>query len=444
MPIEIIIPRLGWSMDEGNFLGWLRKEGDKIKPGEPLFTLENEKAAQDVEATDGGILRFAKDGPRTGDVVKVGQVIGHLLAEGELSETEAEAATKPPAQPTRVAPSQPGPAAGPGSPALLSSHEPASTDIPLNRSLSPSEGERVPFRAGEGRFMVPMQVAANVEASQDRPVPMADQPRISPRARRRASELGIDMAGLRGSGTSGRVTEADVLKRAKAVPSSGISTMRRTIAQRTAASFSTTPHFYLRCEADATELLRLREDLLPEVESETGIRLTLTDLILRAQAIALRDFPAANAIWAEDKIVSLPSCDVGLVVGLPGGLMIPIVRSPEKGKLADVAKQRATLVESARAGKLTPEAFEGGATSLSNLGNTRVDEFAAVISPSQSSMLAVGRASPRPYAVKGKLAVRATLRLCLSVDHRVMDGGPAAEFLGRIIQLLENPSTLIR
>jgi pyruvate dehydrogenase E2 component (dihydrolipoamide acetyltransferase) len=187
----------------------------------------------------------------------------------------------------------------------------------------------------------------------------------------------------------------------------------------------------------------LREDLLPEIESLAGVRLTLTDLILRAQARALRDFPTANTIWVDDNIVKLQSFDVGLVVGLIDGLMIPIVRSPDAADLGVLAKQRAALVELARSGKLAHEALQGGATSLSNLGNTRVDEFAAVIAAPQSSMLAVGRASLRPYAVNGKLALRTTLRLCLSVDHRVLDGGRAAEFLGRITELLEEPSKLV-
>jgi pyruvate dehydrogenase E2 component (dihydrolipoamide acetyltransferase) len=150
----------------------------------------------------------------------------------------------------------------------------------------------------------------------------------------------------------------------------------------------------------------------------------------------------ANAIWVNDNILKQSAPDVGLVVGLPDGLMIPIVRSPAKENLAAVAKQRAALVESARAGTLSHEALQGGATSLSNLGVTRVDAFAAVIASPQSTMLAVGRATLRPYVVNGKIAARNTIRLCLSVDHRVLDGAPAAEFLGMIVDSIESPEEL--
>ncbi len=394
MLIEIMIPRLGWSMDEGNFTAWIKKEGELVKAGEPLFTMESEKAAQDIEAADSGILKFLPDGPQAGDVVKVGQVIGHLLG-AEKSATVSAAS----------------PTIAPASVAVV--------EKTTARSVAP--------------VLTREQTATQATASVTP---------VTPRARRRAKELGVDTRRIQGSGKGGRIIEADVLKGATAT-SPGLSVMRRAIARQTAESFSSAPHFYLRCEVEATALIRLREDLLPEIESREGVRLTLTDFILRAQAMALKQFPAANGIWLNDDIVKVPGGDVGLVVGLPEGLMIPIVRSPGTGDLGGLAKQRTSLVAAARAGTLSLEALQGGATSLSNLGNTRVDEFAAVIAPPQSTMLAVGRASPRPYVVNGKLAVRATLRVCLSVDHRVLDGGPAADFLGRITELLEDPSQLV-
>jgi pyruvate dehydrogenase E2 component (dihydrolipoamide acetyltransferase) len=399
MPLEIVIPRLGWSMEEGNFMGWLKKAGEAVKSGEPLFTLESEKAAQDIEATDSGILRIPRDGPKAGDVVKVGHVIGHLLTEPETSASEASFAK----------------------------------ESPTGQEL-----------ARESKTETELKTASSLSFALDKGKPKtAKSPAISPRARHRALVLGVNTSCIQGSGRAGRIVEADVLKRASTKTSSGVSTMRRMIAQRTSASFASTPHFYLRCEIDATALIRLREKLLPEVESAAGVRLTLTDLIIRAQALALRTFPVANAIWMDNNTITLPTCDVGLVVGLPDGLMIPIVRSPDNSNLVSVTKQRSELVASVRAGKLTHDALQGGATALSNLGNTRVDEFSAVIAPHQSSMLAVGRAVPRPYLLNGALTVRTTMRLCLSVDHRVLDGGPAAEYLGLIVQLLEAPDKLI-
>jgi len=404
MPIEITIPRLGWSMDEGNFMSWLKQDGELVKAGEPLFTLESEKAAQDIEATDAGTLKLQANSPNAGDVVKVGQVIGLLLVENESAEGSAPAAA-----PTK-------PAAEPAQP--KSAIEESSASQPLEASVTTSA------------------TVADAAVS------------ISPRARRRAEELGVDISRLKGSGPSGRITEEDVLKGAASAPKTETapavktSIMRRLIAQRTATSFATIPHFYLRAEVDATELVRLREDLLPDIESATGLRVTLSDFLLRAQALALQDFPSANAVWQNNTLTSYADADVGVVVGLPDGLLIPIIRAAQKLTLVEIARERTRLIGLARAGKVNAEMLAGGATSLSNLGTTRTDEFAAVIAPHQSSMLAVGRAAQRPHVVEGRLEVRTTMWLCLSVDHRVLDGGPGAEFLGRIANLLETPGAL--
>jgi pyruvate dehydrogenase E2 component (dihydrolipoamide acetyltransferase) len=385
-------------MDQGTFTGWLKKDGEPVKTGEPLFTLEGDKASQEIEATDSGILRIPPDAPKTGDAVAVGAVLGYLVGENESVVKTEEA-----------------PQSAPGKEEQKAAAPPEATSS--------------------------MAVAAVTPASvQTRPAKSAVT--ISPRARRRAAELGLDYRGLKGSGRTGRIIEADVLAATKATPASGLSTMRRTIAQRTTESFARAPHFYLRREVDVGPLVELREHLLPEIEQAAGIRITLTDLLLRAQALALRDCPYANAIWQNDQVVRLSGCDVGLVVGLDDGLLVPIVRGADADGLVALVRQRASLVGAARAGNLTAEAMQGGATSLSNLGNTCVDEFAAVIAPPQSSMLAVGRAAVRPFVADGQIVARTTLKLCLSVDHRVMDGGPAAKFLGRIVELLEHPAEL--
>jgi pyruvate dehydrogenase E2 component (dihydrolipoamide acetyltransferase) len=400
-------------MEEATFVGWLKKPGEAVKAGDPLFTLENEKAAQDVESTDSGRLRLAPDAPRAGDVVKVGALLGYLDTEnesGDKQETEAKRRE-----------------AGVGcqvSGVRCQETAVSSQQSEVGSDLTPESCHLTP-------------VSSRATAAR------ASHPAISPRARRRARELGMDWSRLQGSGRTGRIVEADVLEAAKKATPSPLSTMRRLIAQRTAESFATVPHFYLRTEVDVTALLQLRERLLPDIERTTGARLTLTDLILRAQARALRECPFANAIWQDNHLTPLPAGDVGLVVGLPDGLMIPIVRSADGAELAALVKQRAALVEAARAGRLANEALQGGATSLSNLGNTCVDEFSAVIPPPHSSILAVGRAVPRPFVVREQLVLRPTLKLCLSVDHRVMDGGPAAEFLGRIVAALEQPQELI-
>ncbi len=406
MAIEIKIPRLGWSMEEGTFQSWLKKDGDSIKPGDPLFTLESEKAAQDIESTDAGVLRIPDDSPKPGEVVKVGHVIGLLSSADEI------AGENPKAKPTN----------GDG-------------NIHHDGTVKPTVTPPVPDN------LVPLGQAPELNSVAE------SAAAVSPRARRKAVELGLDIRHVRGTGVGGRITEADILKAASTTQPStphNFTSMRRAIAKSTALSFSSTPHFYLRSEVNALALIEMREDLLPEMEKLQGIRLTLTDLILRAQGMALNDFPNARRIWAKEEIIELPANDVGIVVALPEGLMIPVVRSPEAGDLLAVAKQRSSLAAAARAGGLKLDALQGGATSLSNLGNSPADDFAAVISPGQSSMLAVGRAMPRPFVVDHKVCVRPTMKLCLSVDHRVMDGGPAAEFLGRIVHYLEHPVLLVK
>jgi pyruvate dehydrogenase E2 component (dihydrolipoamide acetyltransferase) len=414
MPFDITIPRLGWSMDEGTFLGWLKQDGEQVKRGEPLFTLESEKAAQDIAAADSGVLRIPKESPQPGSVVKVGQLIGCLVAENEAVEGETAPVKVPPARKDKPRADSPR----------------VDSVIPLVVSLPP--GNKHPEKAAA--------------------------PASSPRARRRAAELGVDATCLQGSGRTGRIIEADVLKAAvsqgtaamaSAAPKAAatgpgqVSIMRRSIAERTALSFSLIPHFYLRAEADATDLVKMREQLLEVMERECGVRVTVTDFLLRAQALALRDFPAANAVWRENSIERYADADVGVVVALSDGMLIPVIRAAQKLSFVQLAKERARLVEAVRTGRFNVEMLSGGATSLSNLGATRTDEFAAVIAPHQSSMLAVGRAAPRPYVVDGRLEIRTTIRLCLSVDHRVLDGGPAAGFLGRIVELLEAPKALV-
>ncbi len=268
---------------------------------------------------------------------------------------------------------------------------------------------------------------------------------ISPRALRAAKRLGIDPGAVRGSGPSGRVLEADILQSNQhATGTPAVSSMRKAIAKLTSESFATVPHFYLRAELDASNLVALRGRLVGQVRQETGVKLTITDFILRAMAMALHACPQANAIWQNDTLVTLTERNIGLVVGLAEGLLIPVFPESDLRTLTGLASKRTQLVDAARAGKMPADAMtRRAACSLSNLGASRVDEFAAIIPPPQSSILAVGRIAERPFVVDGQLAVRSTMKLCLSIDHRVMDGTVGAEFLGKIVDLLEKPDSLL-
>jgi pyruvate dehydrogenase E2 component (dihydrolipoamide acetyltransferase) len=272
----------------------------------------------------------------------------------------------------------------------------------------------------------------------------------SPRARRAIRQRGLDAARLVGTGPNGRIVEADVLRAAatapapaKTSPAGSISSMRKAVAAKVTESFATVPHFYLRSEADLTSLVQLREQNLDVIEKCSGVRPTLTDFLLRAMALALRDCPTANRIWQDGTIVQLPTVDVGLVVQVGDGLLVPIIQNADKLGLIELVRQRVKVTEVVRSGKMPADLFQGGATSLTNLGRHRVDEFGAIISPPQSSMLAVGRLAERPAAYEGRLCLRQTMHLTLSVDHRVMDGVPAAEFLDHIVESLEKPYQLL-
>jgi pyruvate dehydrogenase E2 component (dihydrolipoamide acetyltransferase) len=268
---------------------------------------------------------------------------------------------------------------------------------------------------------------------------------VSPRARRAMRQRGVNAANVTGTGPNGRILEADVLRSAvsPATPTGTLSSMRRAVAAKVAESFATVPHFYLRSQVDVTSLVQLREQNLAVIEKCFGVRPSLSDFLLRAMALALRECPHANCIWQNDTIVPLPTVDVGLVIQVGDGLMIPIIKNADKLGVAEVARQRIMLAETVRSGKMSADLFHGGATSLTNIGKHRVDEFAPVISPPQSTMLAVGRLAERPAAYEGKLCLRQTMNLTLSVDHRVMDGVPAAEFLDHIVESLEKPFQLL-
>ncbi len=286
----------------------------------------------------------------------------------------------------------------------------------------------------------------------------------SPRARRAMRQRGLDPAAVHGTGPGGRIVEADVLHAAALVG--------RSAAAQVSESFATVPHFYLHSEVDVTSLVQLRNQIIEDIQQRCGHRPSLTDFLLRAMVLALRDCPQANRIWQNDTIVALPRIDVGLVAGTvpifgagtdggtrlrvalvghkngaapfcaPDGLLTPVIRQADRLSMVELVRQRAELVAAVR--RKTPvDASQGAAASLANLGKYRVDHFVPILSPPQSSMLAVGRVAKRPVAFEGRIGLRDTIHLTLAVDHRVMGGVPAAEFLDRIVDYLERPFLLL-
>lgn len=385
-PVEITVPRLGWSMEEGVFIGWLKREGDPVKAGEPLFTLESEKSTEDIESLDDGVLRLLDPGPRQGEIVKVGQILGHLVTSGATVALPPRAAPTPPAAPRVVLP-------------------PVSTHI-----------ESKPIKRG---------------------------PRSTPRARRRAAALGFDWTTLQGSGEGGRIRDADVLAAASSRPPSAPapgplrphSTIRRTIAQRMLSSHQSTAPVTLTTTANASNLVALRDQFRSAAPDSDQPVPTLNDILVKLSAIALKAHPELNARWEDDGIALLPDVHVAIAVDTPDGLLAPVVRHVDRLGIRDLARQTRRLLDLARQGRLPSSDLDGGTFTLTNLGAYGVEFFTPLINPPQAAILGIGALRQRP----GRRS-RSVLPLSLTFDHRITDGGPAARFLQTFVAAVENPA----
>ena len=409
MGIEVRVPRLGWSMEEGTFLGWIRQEGELVRKGDSLFILESEKAAQEIESFDEGILRLLPDGPRQGDRVKVGQVLAYLLAEGEVldpqsSSSKVESLAGMPVKTTGSLIAPPGTAA------------------PLGTTVGQEAGSHSSGIASAAR------VGHAVHAS--------------PRARRRARELGVDWRQLTGSGRSGRIRERDVLVgaghgSARRLPHSPT---RRAIARRMIESQQLTAPVTLTTTVDATAWVSFRQDCLRSNPSSTvHIVPSYTDLIVRQTARVLEAHPMLNARWENDATVLYSEIHMGIAVDTEAGLLVPVVRNVEKLTLNDLALRSKELIEKARRGRLTPDEMGGGTFTVTNLGLYRIDAFTPIINWPECAVLGVGRIHKQPAVVDDQIVPRDLMTLSLTFDHRVVDGGPAARFLHALCEGIEDP-----
>jgi pyruvate dehydrogenase E2 component (dihydrolipoyllysine-residue acetyltransferase) len=391
MNISVVMPQLGLTMTEGTVSEWLKKPGDQVQKGEPLFVVSTDKADMEVESlTDGTLARILVE---TGKTVPVKTVIAYIEITGDEAAAEAPAATHPES----------------GSP-----QPPAAEVFAAERSglAQPARGRQAGRRAA------------------------------SPRARRLARELGADLSTIEGSGPGGRIVEEDVRKIATSAPSRAAVPdirHRQLIAERMTQSIQTIPDFSLAVEVNAEQLLAAQETLKKFVEKATGLKLTLTDLFVKAVGLALAGTPLMNAVWEEEVIRRRNTADVGLAIATERGVVAPVIRNADTLDPAGIALRRNELAERARQGRLSLPDLEGGSGTLSNLGMYRVDHFQAIISPGQSFVLAVGRVRMRPWAEGATVTVKPTVVLNLSVDHRVADGATAARFLERIAEIIEDP-----
>jgi len=400
MSVPVVMPQLGLTMTEGSVGQWLKMPGEFVRKGEMLFVVSTDKADMEVESLDEGKLSRIVVEP--GDVVPVGTVIAYLEGPGEQTTTE------PP--PSRVA-----------------------------AKLQPQAVQEEKVRPVVE--VTPPVVSVNGTRGEGAPA--------SPRARKLARELGVDISQVRASGRSGRIVEDDVRrfaetarpKPAKAAPPD--LRRRQLIAERLTKSIQTIPHFSVSLEVRADQFISLRESLKTPVEKQAGLKITVTDLLLKGLGLALGEASEIRTVWKGEAPQAVSTIDLGLAIATDRSVVAPVIRNVDALDLVEIARRRQDATEKARGGRLSLTDLEGGIGTLSNLGMYRVDCFQAIISPGQSFILAVGKIAHRPWVQEGALTVASTMTLSLSVDHRVADGALAAQFLERIAEIVENPYRLL-
>ncbi len=451
MPHPITVPRLGWSMEEGVFAEWLKAPGELVRSGDLIFLLEGEKAATEIESLDSGYLCIPGDAPQSGATVKVGEVIGFLLVEGETAPTTVRIS---PTTTTPVAVLQtPASATGPGmtSPTQRAAGPAArrmarELGIDLNCVVTPDPTGRV--------LCDDVQRAAIGQGQRTAATGNVTGPIATPRARRRARELGVDWTRLTGTGRNGRIRERDIsaepienaantLSPAAEIPPTEpgrhvpASKLRRIIAQRMSAGVHLAVPVTLSAKIDAESLVTYRERL--KTESRNGFVPSYNDILIYHAALTLRELPDLNACWYRDGIHSYDDIHIATAVDTPDGLLAPVVRDADRLALHQIADRTRQLVAQARSGQLSQNQLSGGTFTISNLGMYGIDTFTPVLNLPQAAILGVGRIVDEPVVRNSQLAIGKTMSLSLTFDHRVIDGAPAARWLKRICERLESP-----
>lgn len=450
MAYEIVMPRLGWTMEEGIFLEWLKRDGDAVSTGDLLCSVEGDKAVNEIESFESGTLRIPPDSPPPGAKIKVGTLLGYILAPGEAVPFESGGARTAVAPMAAAAPAGSAPApttalkTGPptraGSPAIS----------PRARRIAGELGVAWESLKGSGRTGRIVERDVRIAAATASPAPVPGHVRISPLAQRRAAELGVDVQALTAAQPGKRLEVADVEAAAAARPAAPapaeraapVSDVRRIIAERMGASAHTTAPVTLTTDADATELVRLRRSIADDLNGTSAAAPTYNDLLAKIVAVALSEHPALNASLDGDQIVQHAAVHVGMAVDTERGLLVPVVRDVQSKSVQAVAADSARLVEQVRDGKISPDDLRGGTFTITNLGKYEIDAFTPIINLPECAILGVGRIVARPVVVdeaSDAVTVRKMVALSLTFDHRLVDGGPAARFLQRVKYLVEHP-----
>ncbi|HET6454839.1 MAG TPA: dihydrolipoamide acetyltransferase family protein [Armatimonadota bacterium] len=448
MAMKFILPMLGQTMEEGTITKWLKKEGDAVEKGEPLVEVMTDKVNMEVESPASGILRkIVAQEEETIPVMELLAIIGTAdePIDDLLSESEAPSRAETPE------------AVSPTPSIVLEVLEPKPTAVPTSRVFISPRAKRLAKEHG-----IPVEALAGKGTGPSGRVTEKDvlayaamtrelsKVKATPLAAKIATDKRIDLREIVGSGPHGKVTREDVLQAVtaprlatlteKIIPFTG---MRKMVADAVAKSAQTAPHVTLTAEVDMTEAVKLRTQVLPEFERKYGVRLSFTDLITKAVARAILDHPIVNASLEGNQIRIHGEVNVGLAVALDDGLIVPVIHNADRKSLPEISLETKQLAEKARAGKLSGREISGGTFSITNLGAYGIDIFNPVITPGQSAILGVCRIADKPVVVGGQILIRSMMNLCLSFDHRVMDGAPAAQFLANVKEMLEAPNQLL-
>lgn len=432
MATPIIMPKVDMVMETGTFVEWLKHEGDQVEKGESIYVMLTEKSSIEVESPASGILAGLTAKPD--DVIPVTAVVGYVLKPGESLPSDAAAATPAPA--AEIAPATPATAA--------------------------------PAAAKPEAAVAAQPVAPKAVVS-------ASEVRATPLARSLAKEMGVDLTVVPGSGPNGRIYRADLerfvaanqggavpttvpmAQKAAPVVSAGaiplpnarvkeripLKGVRTIIAERMAYSFSTTPHIYETVSVDMTEIVRLRERILPVLQDQTGLKVSYTAILSFIVARELTKFPMMNSSYNGDEIVQWEDVNLGIATSLEDYLIVPVVKEAQSRDMKGMVVEMARLLDRARSRKLEPAEMSGSSFTISNLGMFGIEEFTAIINPPEAAILAVGKMTDTPVVVNGSVEIRPMVKLTVGADHRILDGALVAKFLSDLKATMENPYLLI-
>ena len=463
MAKTVVMPQMGYDMDAGTLLRWLKNVGDPVERGEAIAEIETDKVNIEIEAFEGGVLR--KTLITEGQTVPVGEPIAIIGGEDEEIPEDEAAPSEAPAEAAKPEPAAPQSAA------------PAQTEQP---TAAAEQGASAP--APEQQAAAPAAEAPAAEPQAESREP-GERIRASPLVRRLAAEHEIDLSQVRGTGPQGRIVKRDVepyltgakpkpqaapapaaaaaapqeapaeaqpqapAPAAEPIPSVGgelqeLPRIRQTIGKRMTQSFQA-PHFYVTMSIAMDKALELRKQVNADIDEASQV--SVNDLIVKASALALRDFPVLNSAWNDGKMELHDHIDVGIAIAIEGGLISPFVPNADEKSLGAIARLTKDLAKRAREGGLKPEEYQGGTFTTSNLGMFGVDEFIAIINPPQAAILAIGAAKPQPVwdADKGKFKSQTVMKVTMSADHRLTDGAEVAKYLQKLKALLEAPMGLL-